>query len=102
MEARRLYAQALFFAIYMHHLSPADAAFEIVSRDELHLTLTVFENDAARLSVGQKLICSTNSRPDVKYTAVIHLIRPISVRIAPLRCIAIWTTMTRRCFPAPI
>ncbi|MFT3827611.1 MAG: efflux RND transporter periplasmic adaptor subunit [Chitinophagaceae bacterium] len=58
------------------YVNPADVLLELIKRDDLHLSLTVFENDASRLSLGQKLTCYTNSRPDVKYTATIHLITP--------------------------
>lgn len=58
------------------YVNPTDVLFELVNPDDLHLRLTVFENDATRLSVGQKIVCFTNSRPDVKYFATIHFITP--------------------------
>lgn len=58
------------------YVNPTDVLFELVNPDDLHLRLTVFENDAAHLSIGQKMTCFTNSRPDVKYTATIHFITP--------------------------
>ncbi|RFM28509.1 efflux RND transporter periplasmic adaptor subunit [Deminuibacter soli] len=58
------------------YVTPTDVLFELVNRDDLHLTLTVFENDAVHLSVGQKITCFTNNQPDVKYNATIHLITP--------------------------
>jgi cobalt-zinc-cadmium efflux system membrane fusion protein len=50
--------------------------FEIIDPSDLHVRLTVFENEAANLRAGQKLTFSTNSNPTVKYTASIHLITP--------------------------
>lgn len=58
------------------YVNPSDVLFELINPDDLHVRLTVFENDASRLSVGQKIICSTNSKPDEKYVATIHLITP--------------------------
>ncbi len=58
------------------YVSPTDVLFELVNPGDLHLTLTVFENDAASLSEGQKIVCYTNSHPDVKYDAEVHLINP--------------------------
>ncbi|PUZ30197.1 membrane fusion protein, cobalt-zinc-cadmium efflux system [Chitinophaga costaii] len=58
------------------YASPTDVLFELVNPDKLHLTLTVFENDASRLAVGQKIECFSNSHPDKKYAATIHLITP--------------------------
>lgn len=58
------------------YVSPTDVLFEIINPDDLHLTLTAFENDASHLSVGQKIICTTNSKPDVQYTATVHFITP--------------------------
>ncbi|GAO45498.1 cation efflux system protein CzcB [Flavihumibacter petaseus NBRC 106054] len=58
------------------YAGPTDVLFELINPDDLHLTLTVFENDASRLSVGQKITCSTNSHPGEKYSATIVFITP--------------------------
>jgi cobalt-zinc-cadmium efflux system membrane fusion protein len=58
------------------YVNPTDVLFELINPDDLHVRLTIFENDASNLSVGQKLVCTTNSHPDVKYIATIHLITP--------------------------
>ena len=58
------------------YINPTDVLFEIVDPSDLHVRLTVFENEAANLRAGQKLTFSTNSNPTVKYTAYIHLITP--------------------------
>ncbi len=58
------------------YVSPTDVLFELISPDDLHLSLTVFENNAANLVIGQKLTCYTNSNPDNKYAATVSLITP--------------------------
>jgi membrane fusion protein, heavy metal efflux system len=58
------------------YVSPTDVLFELISPDDLHLSLTVFENNAANLGIGQKLTCYTNSNPEKKYAATVSLITP--------------------------
>lgn len=58
------------------YVSPTDVLFELISPDDLHLSLTVFENNAASLAIGQKITCYTNSAPEKKYAATISLITP--------------------------
>lgn len=58
------------------YVSPSDVLFELINPVDLHIALTVFENDASSLAIGQKVICSTNSLPGEKITASIHLITP--------------------------
>lgn len=58
------------------YVSPTDVLFELVDPGELHLTLIVFQNDAAYLHVGQKIVCFTNNQPEKQYSAIIHLITP--------------------------
>lgn len=58
------------------YVSAPDVLFELINPRDLHLRLTVFENDAAQLSTGQKIRCFTNSNPSEKYTATIHFITP--------------------------
>lgn len=58
------------------YVSPAEVLFELMSPDDLHLSLTVFENEAASLAIGQKITCYTNNHPDIKYNATISLITP--------------------------
>lgn len=58
------------------YVSPTDVLFELISPDDLHLSLTVFENNAANLAIGQKLTCYTNSNPEKKYAATVSLITP--------------------------
>lgn len=58
------------------YINPTDILFELINPSDLHLKLTVFENDAANLSSGQKVMCYTNRNPEVKYSATVHLITP--------------------------
>jgi cobalt-zinc-cadmium efflux system membrane fusion protein len=57
-------------------VAPTDVLFELINPTNLHVKLTVFENDASKLSVGQKVICSTNSKSDVQYNATVRMITP--------------------------
>ncbi len=58
------------------YVSPTDVLFEIISPDEMHLSLTVFENDAANIITGQKVTCYSNIHPETKYDATVHLVNP--------------------------
>jgi len=58
------------------YVSPTDVLFELISPEEMHLTLTVFENDAANISMGQKVVCYSNIHPEAKYQATVHLVNP--------------------------
>lgn len=58
------------------YVSPTDVLFELMSPEEMHLSLTVFEQDAANIEVGQKVICYSNIHPEIKYEATVHLINP--------------------------
>ncbi|HEU4902930.1 MAG TPA: efflux RND transporter periplasmic adaptor subunit [Flavisolibacter sp.] len=58
------------------YVAPTDVLFELINPADLHVRLTVFENDAARLFVGQKVVCSTNSKPGVTYNATVRMITP--------------------------
>ena len=58
------------------YVSPTEVLFELVSPEEMHLSLIVFENDAANIVTGQKVTCYSNIHPDTKYEATVHLINP--------------------------
>lgn len=58
------------------YVSPTDVLFELISPEEMHLSLTVFENDAANIVMGQKVTCYSNIHPETKYEATVHLINP--------------------------
>lgn len=58
------------------YVSSSDVLFELINPVALHADLTVFENDASQLAIGQKIVCTTNKYPSKKYNAIIHLITP--------------------------
>lgn len=70
------------------YVSPTDVLFELISPDDLHLSLTVFENNAVNLSIGQKVTCYTNNHPETKYQATVSLITPAvnEERAAEVHC----------------
>ncbi len=53
---------------------PTDVLFELVNPDDIHLTLTIFEKDLYKLSIGQKIFAYNNTNPNKKYTCEIILI----------------------------
>jgi cobalt-zinc-cadmium efflux system membrane fusion protein len=58
------------------YVIPTDVLFELINPKDLHVRLTVFENDASNLKPGQKVVITTNNKPDQKYNATIHLVTP--------------------------
>jgi cobalt-zinc-cadmium efflux system membrane fusion protein len=56
------------------YVNPSDVLFELVNPADIHLSLTVFEKDINKLSIGQKLVAYTNTNPDKKYSCEIILI----------------------------
>jgi cobalt-zinc-cadmium efflux system membrane fusion protein len=50
------------------HVTPSEILFELIDPDDIHLTLTVFERDIAKIHLGQKVIAYTNNS-DQKYEA---------------------------------
>ncbi|MEI6950472.1 efflux RND transporter periplasmic adaptor subunit [Paraflavisolibacter sp. H34] len=58
------------------YVAPTDVLFELINPDDLHLELTVFENDAARLAPGQPVVFTANNRPEASYTARVQLVTP--------------------------
>jgi cobalt-zinc-cadmium efflux system membrane fusion protein len=56
------------------YINPIDVLFELVNPTDIHLNLKVFEEDIAKLRIGQKLIAFTNSNPDKIYICEILLI----------------------------
>lgn len=53
---------------------PSEVLFELINPADIHLALTIFEKDLAKLSIGQKLYAYTNSQPDIKHVCEIILI----------------------------
>ncbi len=56
------------------YVNPSDVLFELVNPSDIHLTLSVFEKDINKLSIGQKLFAYTNTNPNKKYSCEIILI----------------------------
>lgn len=56
------------------YVTPTDVLFELVNPEDIHLSLTVFEKDMYKISIGQKIFAYNNTQPDKKYTCEIILI----------------------------
>lgn len=56
------------------YLNPSDVLFEIMSTDDIHLALTVYEKDIPYLRIGQEILAYTNEQPSQKYRCKILLI----------------------------
>jgi cobalt-zinc-cadmium efflux system membrane fusion protein len=53
---------------------PSEVLFELINPADIHLAVTIFEKDLAKLSIGQKLFAYTNSQPEIKHECEIILI----------------------------
>lgn len=58
------------------YINPSDVVMELINPNDIHVSLTVFENDASHLRKGQKVSWHTNDNPGEKRTATIELITP--------------------------
>ncbi|HLO79613.1 MAG TPA: efflux RND transporter periplasmic adaptor subunit [Chitinophagaceae bacterium] len=58
------------------YVNPSDVLFELINPDDLHLNLTVFENDASKITAGQRVSFTTNNNPAEQYSATVHLVTP--------------------------
>jgi cobalt-zinc-cadmium efflux system membrane fusion protein len=56
------------------YVMPTDVLFELVNPADIHLTLTIFEKDLYKISIGQKIFAYNNTNPDKKYICEIILI----------------------------
>jgi cobalt-zinc-cadmium efflux system membrane fusion protein len=56
------------------YATPTDVLFELVNPSDIHLTLTIFEKDLSKISIGQKIFAYNNTNPDKKYICEIILI----------------------------
>ncbi len=56
------------------YVQPQDVLFELVNPTDIHLSLTIFEKDLSKISIGQKIFAYTNNNPDKIYTCAIILI----------------------------
>ena len=55
------------------YLTPSDVLFEIISTDDIHLALKIFEKDIPMLQIGQSVMAYTNQQPEKKYPCRIIL-----------------------------
>jgi cobalt-zinc-cadmium resistance protein CzcA len=58
-------------------VSPADVLFEIVNTNQLILQLSLFEKDAGKISVGQKVRFSVNNDPEIFEASVYQTAKSI-------------------------
>lgn len=58
------------------YVSPTDVLFEIVDPSDLHLRLTVFEEDASNLKIGNKVTFYLNNNTKEKYNASVIVFTP--------------------------
>jgi cobalt-zinc-cadmium efflux system membrane fusion protein len=56
------------------YVNSTDVLFELVNPQDIHLGLTVFEQDLDKLFIGQKVFAYTNTNPGKKYPCEIILI----------------------------
>ena len=56
------------------YATPTDVLFELVNPSDIHLTLTIFEKDLYKISIGQKIFAYNNTNPSKKYICEIILI----------------------------
>lgn len=56
------------------YINPSDILFEIISTDDIHLALKVFEKDIPFLQIGQSVQAFTNQQPEKKYSCKIILL----------------------------
>ncbi len=70
------------------YVAPSEVLFELVNPSDIHLNLKVFEKDIAKLKIGQKLVCFTNTEPNRKHSCEIILIsKDINIdRTAEVHC----------------
>lgn len=58
------------------YVAPTDVLFEIIDPSKPHISLTVFEGNAASLKIGQKISYTSNQGQTKKGTATIEYIAP--------------------------
>ncbi len=56
------------------YVTPTEVLFELVNPTDIHLTLTIFERDLFKISIGQKIFAYNNTNPKKKYLCEILLI----------------------------
>lgn len=56
------------------YVVPSDVVFELVNPSNIHLNLTVFEKDLAKIKIGQQVMAYSNAKPDKKYPTKVVLV----------------------------
>jgi cobalt-zinc-cadmium efflux system membrane fusion protein len=56
------------------YVNPTDVLFQLVNPDDIHLAISAYEKDLAKLKIGQEVICSAVDFPEKKHRASIILI----------------------------
>lgn len=56
------------------YVAPTDVLFELVNPEDIHLVLTVFEKDIAKIGIGQQVTAYTNDNLNRKYQAEVIFI----------------------------
>ena len=58
------------------YVNPDDIILEIINPNDLHVKLTIFENDAANLKPGQTITFTTNDRSQKQFNGVVIFLTP--------------------------
>ncbi|MDR0801895.1 efflux RND transporter periplasmic adaptor subunit [Fluviicola sp.] len=58
------------------YINPSDVIFELINPTDVCVNLTVFENDATRLKIGQVVKFTTSNNPEKVFLAKVELISP--------------------------
>lgn len=58
------------------YITPSEVMFELVAPNNILLSLSIFEKDINKLSIGQKLVAYTNINTNKKYNCELILISP--------------------------
>jgi len=56
------------------YITPGEVMFELIDPSDIHLNLSVFDQNIAQLAIGQKVLAYSNAQPDKKYECKIILI----------------------------
>lgn len=70
------------------YIQPSDVLFELINPNDMHLTLSVFDQDVAQLKIGQEVIAYSNNNPAQKYICkIIRISQNLSeANVAEVQC----------------
>ena len=74
------------------YVNATDVLFELINPKNLQVNLTVLENDASKLRVGQQILVTTNKSSAQKYNAKVKLITP---NIGQDHSTTVWCTLEK-------